>query len=139
MLYYTDSNIKLKVEKNNKLVTSNLSERHYIRDGKLIAAVTPYSLNDLTYYFLAINNISQFISIASSIKLCLLAFGDADIYPRFGKTMEWDLAAGHALLKAIGGDIFDFQARPLEYGKENFANPYFIACRSRNMINLVKF
>jgi 3'(2'), 5'-bisphosphate nucleotidase len=63
----------------------------------------------------------------SSLKLGLLAEGEADVYPRFGRTMEWDIAAGHAVLAAAGGDIVDLDGRPLRYDKPGFENPAFIA------------
>lgn len=67
-------------------------------------------------------------SAGSSLKFCLLAAGEADFYPRLGRTMEWDTAAGHAILKAAGGDVVDFQTHlPLAYGKPGYANPFFIA------------
>lgn len=62
----------------------------------------------------------------SSLKFCLVASGEADIYPRFGRTMEWDTAAGHAVLVAAGGQVTDAQGAPLAYGKPGFENPPFI-------------
>lgn len=64
----------------------------------------------------------------SSLKLCLLAAGEADLYPRLSRTMEWDIAAGHGVLAAAGGDVFDLQGQPLRYGKPGFENPGFVAC-----------
>ena len=67
-------------------------------------------------------------SAGSSLKFCLIATGEADIYPRVGRTMEWDTAAGHAVLKGAGGDVVRFDDHtPLNYGKDGYANPYFIA------------
>jgi 3'(2'), 5'-bisphosphate nucleotidase len=63
----------------------------------------------------------------SSLKFCLLAAGEADLYPRFGRTMEWDTAAGDAILRAAGGRVTDLEGRPLTYGKPGFENPHFIA------------
>ena len=63
----------------------------------------------------------------SSIKFCLLAAGDADLYPRFGPTMEWDTAAGQAVLEAAGGSVATRAGAPLSYGKSGFRNPDFIA------------
>ena len=75
---------------------------------------------------------AEIVSVGSSLKFCLLAAGEADIYPRFGRTMEWDTAAGDAVLRAAGGTTSTLDGRPLAYGKTNqqdadFANPYFIA------------
>jgi 3'(2'), 5'-bisphosphate nucleotidase len=63
----------------------------------------------------------------SSLKFCRLAEGVADLYPRFGPTMEWDTAAGHAVLAAAGGSVRELDGRPLAYGKPGFRNPHFIA------------
>jgi 3'(2'), 5'-bisphosphate nucleotidase len=63
----------------------------------------------------------------SSLKFGLIASGDADIYPRFGRTMEWDTAAGHAVLLAAGGRVETLDGKPLRYGKKDFANPEFVA------------
>ena len=64
----------------------------------------------------------------SALKFGLLARGEADIYPRFGRTMEWDTAAGHAILTAAGGHVRDLNGRELRYGKAGFVNPPFVAC-----------
>lgn len=67
-------------------------------------------------------------SAGSSLKFCLVATGEADLYPRLGRTMEWDTAAGHAVLNGAGGAVVRFDdLSPLTYGKDSFANPFFIA------------
>ncbi|MCL6285169.1 3'(2'),5'-bisphosphate nucleotidase CysQ [Ruegeria sp. 2012CJ41-6] len=67
-------------------------------------------------------------SAGSSLKFCLVATGEADIYPRVGRTMEWDTAAGHAVLAGAGGKVVRFDTHePLAYGKDGYANPFFIA------------
>ncbi len=73
--------------------------------------------------------VATIVRRASSIKICTIASGKADLYPRFGPTCEWDTAAGHALLRAAGGDIRDMQGNPLRYGvgKDDLINPDFIA------------
>jgi 3'(2'), 5'-bisphosphate nucleotidase len=63
----------------------------------------------------------------SSLKFCLVAAGEADIYPRAGETMEWDTAAGHAVLKAAGGKVTNWDGTPFRYGKPGFRNGAFIA------------
>jgi len=73
-------------------------------------------------------NVADMKSAGSSLKFCLIATGEADIYPRVGRTMEWDTAAGHAVLNGAGGQVIRFEDHaPLVYGKEIFANPFFIA------------
>jgi 3'(2'), 5'-bisphosphate nucleotidase len=63
----------------------------------------------------------------SSLKFCLVAAGEADIYPRAGQTMEWDTAAGHAVLRAAGGSVTNWNGTPFVYGKPGFLNGPFIA------------
>jgi 3'(2'), 5'-bisphosphate nucleotidase len=63
----------------------------------------------------------------SSLKFGLLAAGEADCYPRLSRTMEWDTAAGHAVLAAAGGHVLTLDGQPLRYGKPGFENPSFVA------------
>jgi 3'(2'), 5'-bisphosphate nucleotidase len=63
----------------------------------------------------------------SSLKFCIIAEGGADIYPRFGRTMEWDTAAGQAVLEAAGGRVTTLDGAPFRYAKEGYENPNFIA------------
>ena len=72
-------------------------------------------------------HVAQHLSAGSSLKFGLVASGLADVYPRYGRTMEWDTAAGHAVLAAAGGTVCDTAGRPLRYGKRGFENPHFIA------------
>jgi 3'(2'), 5'-bisphosphate nucleotidase len=67
------------------------------------------------------------VSVGSSLKFCLVAAGEADLYPRLGPTMEWDTAAGHAVLEAAGGKVLAPGGAPLRYGKPGFRNTFFIA------------
>ncbi|MBS0125881.1 3'(2'),5'-bisphosphate nucleotidase CysQ [Thetidibacter halocola] len=72
--------------------------------------------------------VKDMTSAGSSLKFCLVATGEADLYPRLGRTMEWDTAAGHAVLAGAGGQVVRFDDHtPLSYGKTGFANPFFIA------------
>ncbi len=72
--------------------------------------------------------VADTLSAGSSLKFCLVAAGEADFYPRLGRTMEWDTAAGHAVLAGAGGSVLSFEnRRPLEYGKSGFGNPFFLA------------
>ncbi len=77
--------------------------------------------------------VGEIVSAGSSLKFCMLAQGLADIYPRFGPTMEWDTGAGHAVLIASGGDVLLEDGSPFLYGKteQNYLNPYFIAYAQR--------
>ena len=78
--------------------------------------------------YIARYDVRDMTSAGSSLKFCLIATGEADLYPRIGRTMEWDTAAGHAVLKGAGGAVVRFDdLTPLKYGKADFANPFFIA------------
>lgn len=77
--------------------------------------------------FLATLPIKKEISAGSSVKFCRIAKGEADIYPRVGRTMEWDTAAGHAVLRFAGGSVRTEDGAELGYGKPGFENPNFIA------------
>jgi len=77
--------------------------------------------------FLAGRRVASSTTAGSSLKFCRVAAGEADLYPRLGRTMEWDTAAGHAILVAAGGRITDLDGRDLQYGKLQFANPHFVA------------
>lgn len=82
-------------------------------------------------------------AIGSSLKFCLLAQGEADLYPRYGRTMEWDTAAGDAVLRAAGGLTVTTDGQPLLYGKRgrpdeaDFANPFFIAASREGLARLL--
>lgn len=72
-------------------------------------------------------DVGELVSAGSSLKFCRIAEGSADLYPRLGRTMEWDTAAAHAVLTAAGGHVETLDGAPLTYGKCGFENPYFVA------------
>ncbi len=80
-----------------------------------------------TEAYLRARGVQERISIGSSLKFCLLADGQADLYPRPAPTSEWDTAAGHAVLLAAGGLVYDLDGAPFSYGKPKFFNPGFLA------------
>ena len=77
--------------------------------------------------FLGGRKVAALASAGSSLKLCLVASGEADLYPRLGRTMEWDIAAGHAVVLAAGGQVCRLDGEPLGYGKPGLDNPHFYA------------
>lgn len=77
--------------------------------------------------FLAGRKVAASANAGSSLKLCLIAAGEADMYPRLGRTMEWDIAAGHAVLGAAGGHVKTLDGSELSYGKDGLDNPHFVA------------
>ena len=93
-----------------------------------IAVVASRShLTEETSAFIEANAVGELKNAGSSLKFCLLASGEADLYPRFGPTMEWDTAAGHAVLCAAGGRVETLDGVALRYGKPDYRNPWFIA------------
>ena len=77
--------------------------------------------------YLAGRKVERIAPAGSAIKFCLVAAGEADLYPRLGRTMEWDTAAGQAVLESAGGVVETLEGAPLRYGKPGFANPHFVA------------
>ena len=71
--------------------------------------------------------VAEIASAGSSLKFCRIAEGAADLYPRLGRTMEWDVAAGHAIVEAAGGSVETLYGERLAYGKPGFENPHFVA------------
>ncbi|MGP1254250.1 MAG: 3'(2'),5'-bisphosphate nucleotidase CysQ [Kiloniellales bacterium] len=96
-------------------------------EGETVVASRRHGSGEELDRFLAARKIAQRVTAGSSLKFCLLASGKADLYPRFGRTMEWDTAAGQAVLAAAGGRVETLDGQPLLYGKAGFANPNFIA------------
>jgi 3'(2'), 5'-bisphosphate nucleotidase len=89
-----------------------------------------------TETYLAQYAIAERVSVGSSLKFCLVAAGAADLYPRLGPTMEWDTAAGHAVLVAAGGSVLAPGGAPLAYGKPGLRNSNFIASGVLNPVPL---
>lgn len=102
--------------------------------GLTVVASRSHGDADALDRFLAARKVAALKSAGSSLKLCIVAAGEADVYPRLGRTMEWDIAAGHAVLAAAGGRVEDLQGAPLRYGKPDFANPHFAAFGARPLM-----
>lgn len=98
-------------------------------DRQRTAVMSRSHADERTLAFAEAHGVSERISAGSSLKFCLVAEGLADIYPRFGPTMEWDTAAGHAVLNAAGGAVLTPEGEPFVYAKEDrgYLNGSFIA------------
>ena len=92
-----------------------------------VAVASASHRDEATNQWLAAHAIAETRAIGSSLKFCLLAEGLADVYPRFGPTMEWDTAAGDAVLRAAGGMVFGPDEAPFAYGKAGYRNGAFVA------------
>lgn len=103
------------------------------RESPPVAAVSRSHNSPDTRMFLNANGVEICRTVGSSLKFCLVASGIVDVYPRFGRTMEWDTAAGDAVLRAAGGTTALLDGTPLLYGKRHqesdhdFSNPPFVA------------
>lgn len=110
------------------------SVRPYPKEGLTVASSKSHANTARLDAFLDSFKVKKIIKHSSSLKMCLIAMGKADIYPRFGPTCEWDTAAAHAVMNAAGGVITDMDGKPLRYGgpavKDNdkWLNAEFVAC-----------
>lgn len=105
-----------------------ISVRPTPKGGQTVVASRSH-MDAATENYLASCTVKTLTSAGSSLKFCLIAKGEADLYPRFGRTMEWDTGAGQAVLEAAGGNVCNIDGSPLKYGKaeRGFDNPAFIA------------
>ncbi len=93
----------------------------------MVIASSSHRNKETNDYIESLDKVKEIVSASSSIKLCLVAEGKADVYPRFGRTMEWDIGAGHAILAAAGGTVINADGSEFTYNNEDFANSYFVA------------
>lgn len=131
-LFYTTSAGR-SVEEHGALDPKNVGETTPISVAKsnneaLFVVASKSHRDQATDDYISKYNVEDMKSAGSSLKFCLVATGEADLYPRLGRTMEWDTAAGHAVLAGAGGKVVRFDdLTPLAYGKLGFGNPFFIA------------
>jgi 3'(2'), 5'-bisphosphate nucleotidase len=116
-----------------------IAVRHQPEGGVTVVGSRSHGSESMADYLKAFK-VARFISAGSSLKFCLIAAGEADFYPRFGRTMEWDTAAGDAVLRAAGGVMTRTDGTAFVYGKRNqaddsdFANPHFLAAGQSSLI-----
>ena len=132
-LFYTDKDFK-SVEEFGPHKPQELGELKHINVSKpdpnqLIIVASKSHRDEALEEYISKYNVADSRAAGSSLKFCLIAVGEADLYPRVGRTMEWDTAAGHAILNGAGGYVVRYDNhKPLVYGKPSFENPFFIAC-----------
>ena len=132
-LFYTDKNFR-SIEEIGPHKVDELGDLKQIKVSKpnlnqLIVVASKSHRDKALEDYIAKYNVSDSRAAGSSLKFCLIAVGEADLYPRVGRTMEWDTAAGHAILRCAGGIVVRYvNHEPLMYGKPYFENPFFIAC-----------
>ena len=126
VFYYNDMYNAYKIE-NNKQIVLPIKR---VDEDKLVIVSSRSHLNQETKSFIKSIRTSKekvLISIGSSLKICLVVEGKADIYPRLAPTMEWDTAAADAIARKIGKALYSVVTnQPLQYNKENLRNDYFV-------------
>ena len=127
ILFWNDEERKVYKKENNKVVEIRKRVSVNDNDKNLRVVVSRSHINDETNNYIKKLNKPKLISCGSSLKFLYIADNKADIYPRFGPTMEWDTAAAHSILSALGIQVINLDTgRELSYNKENLLNPYFI-------------
>lgn len=121
--FWSGSNGAFSKDGENK--KASISARQPAEDGLVVMASRSHSTGEET--LLKNYTVKKIINLGSSLKICRIASGEADLYQRLGPTSEWDIAAGHAILVAAGGSITQINGAPFLYGKNNIINPAFIA------------
>ena len=120
--YFSDGESSFKFEKKNLKQISSLNKRNKIKIVVSRSHLDSFTINLLK----KIRNKHSTLKVGSSIKFCLVAEGEADLYLRKGNTMEWDTAAGSAIIKTSHSKVCDFSLKELKYGKKDFRNSSFI-------------
>ena len=106
------------------------------KNTKKVAASRSHSNTEINNFLEKLDTYT-IVNMGSSLKFCLIANGEIDIYPRSGPTSEWDTAAGEAILKSAGGSVIDLELRNIVYNKENLLNPNFIAANNLDTAKVI--
>jgi 3'(2'), 5'-bisphosphate nucleotidase len=126
VLYYTKDGKSFKRingEENELPLDQSRSEYIVVASRSHLSSETKKFIDELE----KIHKSVEIMNIGSSLKLCMIAEGAADCYPRLGPTMEWDIAAAQAVVEASGGSVLELHKKnKLTYNKENLLNPYFV-------------
>tara|TARA_R110002072_G_scaffold1559_3_gene12879 strand:- start:10443 stop:11207 length:765 start_codon:yes stop_codon:yes gene_type:complete len=104
----------------------NISVRQVPEAGFTVVASRSHGDPEALKAFMGGKPVAELRNAGSSLKICLVAAGEADLYPRLGRTMEWDIAAGHAVASAAGGRLTTLDGVEMGYGKPIFENPHFV-------------
>lgn len=133
VIYWADENgsFKAQVDEENNLLNEIEKLPVFAEKEKFVIVGSKSHMNRETEDFIRSIDTKgkaiEMVTKGSSLKLCMVAEGNADIYPRLAPTMEWDTAAGHAIVKFAGKQVYQFEnKRPLIYNKENLLNPWFV-------------
>ena len=127
ILYWNNSRMDVFKKENEEEIKLNQRKSILESDDNLRVVVSRSHMNDETKKYIDKLKNPQLISCGSSLKFLYIADNKADVYPRFGPTMEWDTAAAHAILNALNIQVINIETgREVEYNKENLLNPHFI-------------
>ena len=134
VLYFSDGTNSYKVHNGKKIELPVLKKN---KDIVTVVASRSHLNEETKNYIEQIKNV-EFISMGSSLKLCLIAEGDADVYPRFAPTSEWDTAAAHAVVRTAGAKLIDVSSKnELLYNKQSIRNSSFVVCRDHIFIDFI--
>ncbi|MCP5361203.1 MAG: 3'(2'),5'-bisphosphate nucleotidase CysQ [Hyphomicrobiales bacterium] len=126
-LYYVDREGKARFRVAGATEDAVIQCRKTPQDGAVVVASTSHRTPETDAFIETLPKVERLVPAASSMKFCLIARAEADIYPRFGPTMEWDTAAGQAVLEAAGGRVETPEGNLFRYGKPDYRNGNFIA------------
>lgn len=124
--------LEASVDKNGAITGEKQISVRALDPKNLVAVASKSHRDEATNNWMEKNGVTKTVSIGSSLKFCLLAAAEADFYPRFGPTMEWDTGAGHAVLIGAGGFVKTPENQQFMYGKDDYRNGGFIAVTSEN-------
>ena len=124
---YDEKAYYAQVDQNNKISNIKLLKLKKVKNQSLNIVMSKTHNSSGEKELLNNYNVNDTFFMGCSIKFCHLALGNAHLYPRIGRTMEWDTAAGHAILKFAGGKILTLSGEELRYGKKGFINPGFVS------------
>ena len=118
----------------NKNIKVKLNCKKLSKSNEILALSNSATPSDIILNIHKKNNVTKFVKCSSSLKFCLIAAGEFDIYAARARAKEWDIAAGHAIAEHAGAILTTFTGRKITYGKKNFANPAMILKRTNNLL-----
>ncbi len=107
---------------------------HFQLSNEILALSNSPTPSDIILNIHKKNNVTKFVKCSSSLKFCLIAAGEFDIYAARARAKEWDIAAGHAIAEHAGAILTTFSGKKIIYGKKDFANPALLLKRSNNLM-----
>ncbi len=131
--YFTDGTSSFKFENG---FTSKISSNVESKETRIL--VSRSHLDEKTKKLIKNIKNSKIMRVGSSLKFCLISEGKADLYIRYGKTMEWDIASGYAILENAGGKTLDFSLNKIIYGKKSFLNIPFISYKENFNLDIIQ-